>query len=50
MGYNILGINPNHNGSTALISDGKLVYYTEEERLSRIKYDGDPFFRNVLYT
>ena len=43
MGYNILGINPNHNGSTVLISDGKLVYYTEEERLSRIKYDGDPF-------
>lgn len=43
MAYNILAINPGHNGSAALISDGTLVYYKEEERLSRMKYDGNPF-------
>lgn len=41
--YNILAINPGHNGSAAFVSDGKLVYYAEEERLSRLKYDGNPF-------
>lgn len=41
--YNILAINPGHNGSAALISDGELVFYAEEERLSRMKYDGNPF-------
>jgi len=43
MAYNILAINPGHNGSAALLSDGKLVYYVEEERLTRLKYDGNPF-------
>jgi len=43
MAYNVLGINPGHNGSAALVSDGKLVYYLEEERLSREKRDGNPF-------
>lgn len=43
MSYNILGINPGHNGSAALLIDGELVYYIEEERLSRSKYDGNPF-------
>lgn len=43
MAYNILGVNPGHNGSAALVSDGKVVYYLEEERLSRQKYDGNPF-------
>lgn len=43
MAYNILGVNPGHNGSVALLSDGKLIYYVEEERLSRLKYDGNPF-------
>ena len=43
MAYNILGIHPGHNSSIALISDGKLVYYLEEERLSRIKRDSVPF-------
>ncbi len=38
-----MAINPGHNGSVALLSDGKLVYYCEEERLSRMKYDGNPF-------
>jgi len=43
MSYNILAINPGHNGSAALISDGDVKYYLEEERLSRMKYDGNPF-------
>jgi carbamoyltransferase len=43
MSYNILGINPGHNGSAALLVDGEVVYYVEEERLSRSKYDGNPF-------
>jgi carbamoyltransferase len=43
MEYNVLGIHPGHNSSAALVSDGKLVYYLEEERLSRIKRDGNPF-------
>ena len=41
--YNIMAINPGHNGSVALVSDGKIIYYCEEERLSRLKYDGNPF-------
>lgn len=43
MAYTILGINPGHNGSIAVVEDGNLVHYCEEERVSRIKYDGDPF-------
>lgn len=43
MTYNILAINPGHNGSTALVSDGEIVFYGEEERFSRMKYDGNPF-------
>lgn len=43
MSYNILAINPGHNGSAALVSDGKLVRFIEEERLTRRKYDGNPF-------
>lgn len=43
MSYNILAINPGHNGSAALVIDGELVFYAEEERLSRMKYDGNPF-------
>lgn len=43
MAYNILAINPGHNGSAALVSDGNLVFYAEEERISRMKYDGNPF-------
>lgn len=46
---NILGINPGHNGSVAYLVDGKLVFYAEEERLSRIKYDCSPF-RGILET
>jgi carbamoyltransferase len=43
MAYNILGINTGFHGSASLISDGKLVYYLEEERLSKIKKDSYPF-------
>ena len=41
--YNILGISVGHNSSVALISDGELVYYLEEERLSKVKKDPHPF-------
>jgi carbamoyltransferase len=47
MTYNVIGINPGHNGSVALVSDGEVLYYIEEERLSRLKYDGNPF-RGIL--
>ena len=40
---NILAINPGHNGSAALLIDGELKFYIEEERLSRSKYDGNPY-------
>ena len=43
MPYNILAVNPGHNGSAALVTDGKVVFYGEEERFSRMKYDGNPF-------
>lgn len=43
MPYNILAINPGHNGSAAFVSDGKVIFYAEEERFSRLKYDGNPF-------
>ena len=39
----ILAINPGHNGSAAYLVDGELEWYMEEERLSRQKYDGNPF-------
>lgn len=41
--YSILAINPGHNGSAALVVDGVLAFYGEEERVSRMKYDGNPF-------
>jgi len=40
---NVLAINPGHNGSAALVIDGKLEVYIEEERMSRMKRDGNPF-------
>ena len=43
MSYNILAINPGHNGSACLLVDGEIKFYIEEERLSRLKYDGNPF-------
>lgn len=38
----IAGITRGHNGATCLLKDGELVFYIEEERLSRKKYDGGP--------
>jgi carbamoyltransferase len=43
MSYSVMAINPGHNGSVALTVDGELKFYIEEERLSRLKYDGNPF-------
>ena len=39
----LLGINVGHNGATALYNDNELIFYIEEDRLSRQKYDGNPF-------
>lgn len=41
--YNIMAINPGHNGSMAFLIDGKVERYVEEERISRAKYDGNPY-------
>lgn len=38
----IAGITRGHNGSVCLLKDGEVVFYVEEERLSRKKYDGGP--------
>ena len=46
--YNVMAINPGHNGSVALTIDGVLECYIEEERMSRSKYDGNPF-RGMLH-
>ena len=48
MTYNVMAINPGHNGSAALVIDGKLEYYIEEERMCRFKRDANPF-RAMLY-
>jgi len=42
MSYNILGINISHNGSICVLSDGKIDFFIEEERISRKKYDNIP--------
>lgn len=39
----IAGVTRGHNGSVCLLKDGEVVFYIEEERLSRKKYDGGPF-------
>lgn len=41
-GY-ILGISRGHNAGACLLKDGKIVFAIEEERLSRLKYDGGPY-------
>lgn len=38
----ILAVSRGHNASTCLTVDGEIVFYLEEERLSRKKYDGCP--------
>ena len=49
MAYNILGINPFHDGSVCLLSDGEVISYIEEERLSFIKKDANPFLAIQKY-
>jgi carbamoyltransferase len=39
----LMAINVGHNGATALYKDSELIFYIEEDRLSRLKYDGNPF-------
>ncbi len=39
----ILSIAVGHNSSTTLLQDGAIVFHIEEERLSRVKRDGNPF-------
>jgi carbamoyltransferase len=39
----LLGINIGHNGATALYKDSELIFYIEEDRLSGMKYDGNPY-------
>lgn len=39
----IAAINTGHNASTCLLKNGELVFYIEEDRLSRVKYEGEPF-------
>ena len=41
-GY-ILGIARGHNAGACLLKDGEVVFSIEEERLSRMKYDGGPY-------
>jgi len=38
----ILACSRGHNSSTTLLIDGKVIFYLEEERLSRFKRDGTP--------
>ena len=36
----VLGVQKSHNASACLFVDGKLIYYNQEERITRIKNDG----------
>lgn len=38
----IVAIARGHNASTTLLVDGKVVFYVEEERLTKMKHDGSP--------
>jgi len=38
----IAGITRGHNGAVCLLRDGEIVFAIEEERLTRLKYDGSP--------
>ena len=39
----IASISRGHNSSTTLMVDGEIIFYLEEERISRRKHDGSPF-------
>jgi carbamoyltransferase len=38
----IVGMARGHNSSVCLLKNGEVVFYIEEERISRLKYDGTP--------
>ena len=42
MSYNILGINTSHNGSVCVLSDGKVKFFLEEDRITKLKHDSFP--------
>ena len=35
----ILGISPYHDASVCIVDDGKIIYFSKQERLTRIKRD-----------
>jgi carbamoyltransferase len=39
----IIGVNRGHNSAVCLIKNGEILFHTEDERLSRIKYHKYPF-------
>lgn len=39
----ILGIARGHNAGVCLLKNGEIIFSIEEERLSRVKYDGGPY-------
>ena len=43
----IAGISRGHNSGVCLLKNGEIVFSIEEERLSRDKYDANPF-RGIL--
>jgi len=44
MGYKILGINLSHNSSVCVLEDGEIIFFLEEDRLSRNKHDAQPLY------
>ena len=42
MGYKILGVNLSHNSSVCVLENGEIIFYLEEDRLSKKKYDDLP--------
>lgn len=39
----VVGISREHHANVCLLKHGKVIYSLQEERLSRYKYDGEPF-------
>ena len=44
MGYKILGLTLSHNSSACVLDDGEIIFFLEEDRLSREKYDDFPLY------
>jgi carbamoyltransferase len=40
----IIGVNRHHNASTCLLKNGEIVFHIEEERFTKYKKDGNPYF------